>query len=277
MQAQELVELAALVATHSRVLISRPSHLSRTGLEDYWAASKCRLDSWGRDLRKYSLESDKQGEGWARDHWPNVLPVLEEVLTSEILTRVWTAVVVAYDQGPGSRTAEPIARRILVGHLEARNRVLRLIHRGSCFGRKEATVLNRTRRRCERWADLYIGYLLTAHDVAEFAIDADRACEFADDFQSEEREGVGLQARTLALGSLRRSFPPGAVAPSPNYDLNVRIAASVINCFPADVFDSTGLFRSVWLARIHRTANDAQELLDGLLNPGCEPAEQLGD
>ncbi len=271
-----MVELAALVATHSRALISRQSYLSRASLEDYWTASRCRLDSWGRDLRRYALSSDKLGEDWARDCWPKVLPVLQEVLTSEILTRVWTAVVVAYDHRHGGGRAEPIARSIHSAHLEARNRVLRLIHRATHFGREEAAILNQTRRRCERWTDLYIGYVITAHDVAEFAIDVDRAREFAGDFSNEERKGVGPQSQSLALSSLRKSFPPSVVAASPNFDLNVRIANSVVSCFPTDVFDSAGLFRSIWSRRIQRTANDAQEMVDQLLDLDSTPADHSG-
>ena len=272
MHTQELVELAALVATHGSALISGPAGLSRANLEDYWTASKCRIDRWGRKLREYSLETEELGENWARDRWSEVLPVLQEVLTSEVLARVWAAVVTAHDHHHGSDLAEPIARSILAAHLEARNRVLRLIHSGPYAGSQEAASLDQIRRRCERWTDLYIGYLITAHDVAEFAIDPGRAREFAGDISSEDHQGVGRPARALAMGSLRASFPMKLVGPSPNIDLNARIAASIVACFPAEIFDSTGLFRSLWLAQIQNTANDAEEMLNELLNLEGEPA-----
>lgn len=269
---RELVELAALVATHGAVLISGPAQLSRSGLEDYWTASKCRLDRWGRELRKYAVESDELGDVWACDRWPEILPVLQEILSSEVLTRVWGAVVTAYDRRRGTDMAEPIVRSVLVAHLEARSRVLRLIHSGPCLGTEKAASLDRHRRRCERWTDLYIGYLVTADDVAEFAIDPNRAREFADDIRSEDGQGVGRQARSLAMESLRTSFPPDVTGASPNVDLNARIAASVIACFPAEIFESTGLFRSLWLTRIQHTTSDAQEMIDELLSLEDESA-----
>ncbi len=271
MHTQELVELAALVATHGPVLISGSAGLSRASLEDYWTASKCRSDRWGRKLRQYTLEAEELGENWARDRWVEVLPVLQEVLTSEVLTRVWAAVITAYDHRHGGDLAEPIARSILAAHLEARNRVLRLIHSGPCAKSQEAASLDQIRRRCERWTDLYIGHLVTAHDVAEFAFDPGRAREFAGDILNENREGVGRPTQALSMGSLRSSFPLKLVGPSPNIDLNARIAASIVACFPAEIFDATGLFRSLWLTRIQNTANDAEEMLDELLSLESEP------
>ena len=52
---------------------------------------------------------------------------------------------------------------------------------------------------------------------------------------------------------------------SPNADLNARIASSILSCFQPELFDSTGLFCSMWLMRLVNAANDAQGMLDELL------------
>jgi len=44
--------------------------------------------------------------------------VLEKFITSEILTRVWTAVVLRTRRRHGADDAEPIAEGVLLGHVE---------------------------------------------------------------------------------------------------------------------------------------------------------------
>ena len=63
MHCRELVELAAVVAMHSPVLTrSAPgSQLSQSGLEQYWSASKQRLEHWTRLLKEY-LQTQSIGD-----------------------------------------------------------------------------------------------------------------------------------------------------------------------------------------------------------------------
>lgn len=60
-----------------------------------------------------------------------------------------------------------------------------------------------------------------------------------------------------------------------NPDANARITASILGCFPAELFDSTGMFHSLWMVRLTTTASDAQGMLDELLQ-GELPAERPG-
>ena len=72
------------------------------------------------------------------------------------------------------------------------------------------------------------------------------------------------------LSSLRAAFRQGLTAESPNGDLNARIAAAILSCFPPELFDSTGQFRSLWLLRLANATADAQGMIAELLSP--EPA-----
>ena len=56
----------------------------------------------------------------------------------------------------------------------------------------------------------------------------------------------------------------GAEPESPNPELNARIAA-IISCFPPELFDSTGLLRSLWLLRLTNIAEDTQGMIEALL------------
>src|SRR4030095_3674033 len=85
-----------------------------------------------------------------------VRPVLEEILASELLTRIWTATAAAYDQARGDQNLGPVARSILNGHLEARRRLLTILADGRAIELSHAVDLNRFRRCVERWGDMLL-------------------------------------------------------------------------------------------------------------------------
>ena len=52
MHARDLAELAALVAIHSPLIVEGAGRVPHEASEQYWTASKCRLDRWMRWLRQ---------------------------------------------------------------------------------------------------------------------------------------------------------------------------------------------------------------------------------
>jgi len=272
MHARELIELAGLVSAHGPVLVRTSGRISEQSIEGYWTASKSRLDRWGRTLKRLSSEIPDAARPTSPSEWPLVRGVLEEIITGEVLTRVWSAVVYAYDRYRGTDQAEPITRSVLAGHLEARHRVLALLVSGPRIDVERAVGLNRLRRRTERWTDLLVGHLIGLEKVSQFAVDPNRAEQFADDLRCRTRTGGGRFAWPLLLASLRAAFGHGLSPSSPNGDLNARIAASILSSFQPELFDATGLFRSAWLVRLANVAEDARGLIDELLameEPAC--------
>jgi hypothetical protein len=273
MHVRGLVELAGILTFHGPLLLSRSEPLSADGIEQYWTTSKVRLDRWAWRLKKVSQQSDSRSKR-QRAQWPAACSAMEEILTSEILTRVWTALVSAHDRLHDRDDAEPIARSVLIGHMEARHRVLTLMVRGPGIDVETTIRLNRLRRRAERWTDLLIGHLPRRYDVSEFAVDPQRAREFADDVQQRSRLAGGRHTWPLISASLRAAFRSGLNPASPNADLNARIANSILACFPADMFDTTGLLRSAWLTRLSTITDEAQAMIASLLaEPPASPSK----
>jgi hypothetical protein len=265
MHARELVELAAIVSAHGPVLIRGCRQLSATSLQQYWTASKCRLDRWARSLKGFAGYADDAGEQRRRAQWPLVRGVLEEILTGEVLTRVWAATLCAHDRHHHSNDTEAIAQSVLIGHLEARHRVLTLLVRSPAIEAEGAVKLNHLRRRTERWTDLLVGYLAGLYDVSQFAVDPERAKQFAEDLRYRSNLPAGRHTWPLMLASLRAAFGEGLCSISPNADLNAQIASSILACFQPELFDSTGLLRSLWLTRLANVTNDAQGMVEDLL------------
>ncbi len=264
MHARELVELAGLVSTHGSVLIHSGQPVPAQSIEQYWTTSKVRLERWIWRLKRHTEGADADARQ-RRRQWPETRGTIEEILTCEMLTRVWSAVLCACDRQRGDDETLPVARSVLIGHMEARHRALTLMARGQGIDAEAAQQLNQLRRRVERWTDLLVGYLACRHDVSELAFDPDRAREFAGDYRQRSALRGGGQAWPLALASLRAAFQECLSDESPNADLNARLASSILACFSDDLFDSTGLLRSLWMTRLTAAAEDTQGMIDDLL------------
>jgi len=264
MHVRDLAELAALVAVHAPVIVQGAGRLPHSASEQYWTASKCRLDRWGRLLRQLTA-AQNEAEISPTLAWTRVRPVLEEIFVAEMLTRLWTAVVMAYDAVRGDQEVEPVARNILGGHLEARQRLLGLLSDGRVIGLPQAVQLNHLRRRVERWTDMLLAHLADSIDIAEFAFEPERAADFSDDLDHEAAQADRRFTCQLVLVSLKGSFAEGLSDRSPNADLNRRIASAVLGAFREEITDSTGLVKSLWLERLCRTASDTEGMVEELL------------
>lgn len=263
MHSYELVELAAIISAHGPALVSGVDRLSENGLEQYWTTSKIRLDRWCRSMRSFATSAGDPR--WRQGNWPRMRSIMEEIVTSEMLTRVWAAVLCAHDRRHKLCEAEPIARSVMLGHLEARHRVLMLLLNTPGLEVKSAAKLNEIHNLSQRWTDMLVGYLIQLGDLSEFAFDPARAKDFAQDLRDEGVHPGRRIVWPLILTSLRVSFRQDSSAETPNADLNLRIAASILACFPGNLFDSTGQFQSLWLIRLNNSAADVQGMLDELL------------
>lgn len=265
MHTYELLELAALVSVHGPVLVRNSPPIPPQSVERYWVASKSRLDRWGRTLKTLSATDHSKQAGSHDAVSLSVRGVLEEILTGEVLTRLWTAAMCAYDRRRGTDVAEPVVRSVLIGHLEARHRVLTLLVRGPAVSAEQAVRLNQLRRRTERWTDMLLASLAEWVDVGEFAFDPARTKDFAEDLTFQASMKGGQHAWPLVIASLRAAFRQGLCPTCPNFDLNAQIGEAILSAFSTELFDSTGLVQSLWMARLSSVANDAQGMVAELL------------
>jgi hypothetical protein len=272
MQAHQLVDLAAFVAAQGPVLISSVRQVPTSALAQYWTVSKCRLDRWNRKLRDvpsqpFAARNDSvaaRNESIAATRPLQAL--CEEILVSEMLTRVWSSVLAAVDYAAGSTEAQPVAASVLAGHLEASNRVLSLISdKPRATKKADDGDLNLLRRMTERWTDLLLGSLGSIVHAEQFAHDPVRAAEFAQEFNRSQQPSVRIKAWGLLAASLRETFDSRLRGTTPNADLNSGIAGAILTCFPAHVFDSVGVYHSLFLLRLSATASGTEMLVDQLL------------
>jgi hypothetical protein len=263
MLARELAEIAALLAVQSPVVI-QGGGVPLTTSEQYWTASKCRLDRWVRVVRQLAAAAEQPPLPSALS-WPRVRPVLEEILASELLTRIWTATAAAYDHARGEQDLAPVARNILAGHLDVRRRLLALLADGRAIELTQAVHLNHLRRRVERWNDMLLAHVSPMVDVQEFAFEPERARDFAEDLDRDAARQDTRFTCQLMLTSLKASFGQGLADRTPNSDLNQRIGSAILGLLSEGACDSMDLVKSHWLDRMTATANETQGMIDELM------------
>lgn len=261
---RELLELAALAAQHADPLLACPEAMSAHALHCYWTASKIRFLSWSRTLGDFSAAVANERVRPAS--WCYTRDVVQEIFTGETLTRVWGALLHAHDLRHHRDEAQPIARAVLLGHLEARQRATSLILTVAAVPVSDAVALNRLRRRTERWTDLLIARVMQTHDVREWANEPTRAAEFYDEFTSDRRRRGDELAWQLSLAAFRGAWLQAARYDSPNADLNARVANAVLDGLPGACFDDAGVLRSAWLTRLSTASSDTAGLISEYLS-----------
>jgi hypothetical protein len=259
MHVRDLVELGARIAVGTSHAPANGQDFSVRSIQTYWSASKCRCDRWTRAIRRQG-ELILLGKVTSREAWPRFLPLFQEILASELLTRIAAAAAAAHDSREKVAELEPVARSVFTAHLETRGKVLQLLLTGERQGVPEAKRLNDLRRRIERWTDMLLARFAGIAKVDDFTFEPNRMQDFADDLVTSGLAKEQQLAGQLVLSSLRGSLLSQLVAPSPNADLNERIGSSLRILFAPTAEQPDA--ETGWLARISRMADDAQELLD---------------
>lgn len=258
MHAIDLARLAAVAAAHApTMLLIRPA-VSPEAMVGYWTQARQRFDLWHRGLGRFT-ELENAGRSVAiRDWWQEHLPMIEEILVSETLTRVMAAVGSGLDIRRACDDVSPITQSVFVTHLEARNRVLRLLLFGRGGSAEDAMRLNRLRRCVERWTDFLLGPLLRQHPPAgRYTHDSARAQSFAEDAAQIALSGDTAAVSRLTLAALETSLSGMCRTEAALPQANRQLAQAVLACFRPECFDSLGLLKSARLQRL--TDNESPE------------------
>lgn len=264
----ETVEVAGLLCLGADRLLEDCPQISMQAITEYWSASRCRFDAWGRELR--SLEQVSR-----RDLTPLIQPIAEEVFVGQVLTRTMAALATAHDRRYDCKKAGPIARNVVAAHAEGVARV-RMLMRSR--GQNTLDELHPVGNSVRRWTDLLLGYVAPlcsgpsvcspAGHAIEFAFDPVRVQEFA--YDSRLHTAPQVNTTPLLLASIRAAFGKDE-SNVPNPQLNRRIAGAALGLFGPEAFDSFGLLRSTLHARVERVSQDTLGLVEQLFQEPSKP------
>lgn len=259
---RQITETAAFASARSAFLIESTAAIPEQHLHDYWKCCRGRTMDWLRKLDGLLSEASITPP---EDHsrlWKTAEPLVTEVFVTEILTRVWAAILTAADLHRKDAVGGPIARNTLKGHTEARHRSLALMAHSLQVPIATMSQVDRIRRKSERWSDLLIGHLVLNYQLDEFAFESSRSLEFG---QSQMREIISATDEPVwefVLAGVRLAFSSidGVAAPSDVW--NRGIVRAILGSFPADSFDGVGTFKSVRRVRIERPQTDTDKVID---------------
>jgi len=268
MNASDSAELAAHLALYSPQLVRKSTLISDFALAEYWEASRDRQSAWWRAVSEWRRGIVSAQD--AIDAWPAIKPVIEEMLVSELLTRVWSAIADVHDHTHREPVNQPIARNILIAHVDVRNRIWSMLLNDFSLPTDLLKVVALQRRRIERWTDLLLAHLPNPDVVASWAIDAGRMGDFRDDLVDERRAVPGSVAGELLIGSLQAALLTGPQDAEgeggANAELNARIAAALSSALDPLRGDQDDSQEQAVSRRIDQQADQCQRLLSDLLS-----------
>jgi len=261
MHANQLAELGSWVAINAGTLIYGENEQPMMVATNYWTASKIRINRWITALKMF--EQDFNSPIKNHDPWPAMAILIQEILFSEMLTRVWAATVTTHDWYHNSDEMHGLAHSVHISHIEAKNRAIRVMLHGRSTNEKMFDQLNSSRRRMERWTDLFLGQLPSSEQAALFAFDRNRGRDFINENQETAGQEFVTRQKVLML-SFAADMLRDKIDYSANPEINREIAAGILSCFPADRFDSYGLPKSVRSVWLEKSQTDTQMLIDHL-------------
>lgn len=237
-----LAEVAWLVSRAGRQFIAGHAEPSSEALKEFWQATRQLQRSWDETLESGPLDQNQLSD------------LLARVLATDMVCRTWGTALGCLEKRNGRNDLTRIAANVIGGLLQIRNRVLSAILSDPTLPSAWGAEQDRLRRRCDRWTDLLIGTLCGFDNFYQFAVDADRARDFAEESQahSPERPVELLMAAGLRLSFLRQL--PEVSLDTAAYE---RLIQSILASLPEQAFSSSGLMKSVEFGESNAKPDDS--------------------
>lgn len=237
MNHRQLVEIAAFVSARSGEII-HDRYPTDVELTRYLNGSQRLFGNWRSQLLRVEERLSATSPNRRSKLMRQLQPVFDEIWVSEMLTRIWGAVLACAGRELLSREYETLARHILIGHLGVRRQALELMTRNMAYMVGGLARFSDLSLRVERWTDLLLSHLLEAYDVDDFAFDSRRSREFQCSVLLQSAEAPLALNWTILLSGLSTAFArihvPVGLGSSPQRE----VVASVLACFPAGVVPS---------------------------------------
>lgn len=288
-----IADLAALVSQHGPAILYGRETVPPESVSQYWATSRNRLELWHQTIARYRKTEQVGDFSAMRAWWKDHISVVEEVLVTEMLTRVIATMAAGWDRAHSVDEVSPVTHAVYLNHLEVRNRIQQLMLFGRGNSVQDTVRLNRLRQGVERWTDSLVGRLCCQNlestkpprgdcqetnpgnktqGMIHYAFNPTRALEYAFEARSNQcGRGRDLSAWLMNASmhdTLRRRTSSESGLP----EANRAVAGSVMLMLRPDLFDSVGALKSLWLHRLQVGADRTDRVLDELTAPDINQA-----
>lgn len=230
-----LTEVAALMAAHSELFLEYADELPNQVVGDYYILSRNRFNRWMRDLNdlEHGLSlRDPMYMAGLMTRRSATRSLAEQVLINEMVSRVWTVLVVARDKYRGHDRIVPVAHNIFLGHLSVRHKALSVCLTDDRLSAGDLAAIDKLRASTERWSDLLCCHLMDRFDLWQYAYHADRAKEYLNDRHDQHAISQSSQSWVLILAGMRYSFPDQDGLAATIHDDDRAITRLMLSSFP---------------------------------------------
>lgn len=248
MNLRQTAELAALVSANRHRLINENTQpVSNDQLQEYQEQSFDLIAEWTDDLNGFQAVMSSIPHQEQSEFWCEVGATIECLLVSEMLARVWGATITSQDQFWNRLHAEPVARRVLIGHLKVRRQTLSLMVHANAQATQFLRPVDSFRRRVERWTDVLLGGLVPRYRVSDFSFDDRQAREFGRDQLRWSRQTAQDGVWKVILVGLRLAFPRHVPELELTQRQNDGVTRCILDSLPQGVFEET---TAIWAPAI---------------------------
>lgn len=231
-----LVEFIGSLSRHAEQLAHHGQDFPSSALELFRSASRQQSQAAIKRLRELDRHLSDMGheEELAEELWEQAYDDCHEILTAEMLGRVWGAILEASHHVSGQLTTKCIARHVLLQHLEVRHHLLSFMNRWCERAYLQIAEIDGLRRKMERWTDILLGSLLQDYPLQDYAFDSERAADFtfAGMVAKSPQKGETSWARQMVLSGLKRAFKEPYPEPAFLQEYYDEIVRGIVRCIP---------------------------------------------
>lgn len=215
----------------SEHIVRADEPIATSALHAYWKSSQMRLKCWFAGLRTTPSPGPSALPLY---HRRQLVCLSREILVAELLTRVWSSVLLARDAFHHQNACEQLARHVFLGQMEARGEILKLLTDPSRLPPRQSIVVDRLRRRVERWTDVLVGPIVHQFNVTDFAFDGERAKDHGRTQSPAALNSVNLALGQLTLIGLSHAIPRTTHTDRTRAALDLSVARSVLSALPQE-------------------------------------------
>jgi hypothetical protein len=244
MHAITLAELASTFVGVAATILKQRLLPAKEAAQALWTIHRSRCGEWNYRLASHRDAINRTGASSRSKKWHEVMPVLQEILLTEPLTRTLACFASQLEELKLSDEFSPLLHSNLVSHIEARHRCLNLIVFGQGLSVESSVRLNRLRRHLETYSDQLLAALPHTPTVESYCFDARviRRTRTENSRTADSLDGKWMQ---LHMQSLERQLWQNLQSDidwrAANGRLNHRVSQSVIALLPAQLFDGFGI------------------------------------
>ncbi|WP_347244791.1 hypothetical protein [Thermogutta sp.] len=267
MHNQDIIDLVIFLMDYGPQLWERQNfEVPKTAVDSFWLAARAQIDNWTRQLK--ALETPPRNDLDYPFRYQRG-GLAEEIITQELLTRIWTAVLHLYEQKTGNDYPASLVHNVYLSHLELRGRILGALNRPDYLPRADAQRLLQLCERTDRWNDLLLGILGSFGDVQSLAVDAYRLDEFAEDYRHIKTEARRRQTWKLMKASLRAAYNKRIFPYQPHSDWTLALFGHILGFFPPDIAEQSAHTHLLQAAQLIARCRKTEELLFAVVPEEC--------